>query len=456
MHRMTHYLFWLILANLSGQTASEAIHLLKNEMGFGARALSMGGAAVASSNDPASMYWNPAALTGMTHGNFYMEGNNLFYMNKTTYVGQTTDNPLQKYGTFNGFGVAYPIPTVRGSLVLALGYNKIVHYDGIMSFSGFSLKDNELAFPITVDGKEKEHKFSEKVQRSEHVISNGGLQQLTFSFGVALSPTTSGGLSISRITGREDYEFKFGQEDIQNRYTQFPADFHEYQLVQSLITQTSGWQIRGGFKQAINEWVHMGMALSLPFTLRVEEQHGTDENLIFDNGENAAENVIGYYDYKVKMPLVADVGLSLTVSKLAIHASLRFKDWGATQFDLKDVDRASEDYEYLSEENSQLKFQYRPVVQLRAGMEYLLEINKQFGITLRSGGGVIPSPDGDSKVDQNFFAFGVGVPLYDAILIDATYMGAQWEKKSSDGYTPSGATEAVNTGRLLINVSYLF
>ncbi|MDP6628077.1 MAG: hypothetical protein QF418_00380, partial [Candidatus Marinimicrobia bacterium] len=74
MHRMTHYLFWLILANLSGQTASEAIHLLKNEMGFGARALSMGGAAVASSNDPASMYWNPAALTGMTHGNFYMEG----------------------------------------------------------------------------------------------------------------------------------------------------------------------------------------------------------------------------------------------------------------------------------------------------------------------------------------------------------------------------------------------
>lgn len=456
MRGMTHILFCLILANLSGQTASEAIHLLKDEIGFGARALSMGGAVVASSNDPASMYWNPAALTGMTYGSFYLEGNNLYYQNKTTYVGQTTDNPFQKFGTFNGFGIAYPIPTVRGSLVLALGYNKIVHYDGLMSFSGFSVRDNDLAFPITVDGKEKDHKFSEKVQRSERVISNGGLQQLTFSFGVALAPTTSGGLSLSRITGREDYEFKFAQEDIQNRYTQFPADFHQYNLVQSLITQTSGWQIRGGLKQSINEWVHIGIALSLPFTLKVEEQHGTDENLTFDNGENATENVTGYYDYKVQMPMVADMGLALTISNLAINTSLRFKDWGTTQFDLKDMDPGSEDYQYLAEENSRLKFQYRPVVQLRAGLEYLLEINERFGITLRGGGGVLPSPDGDSKVDRNFYAFGVGVPLVDVILIDATYMSTQWEKNSSDGYTPSGALETVNTGRLLLNLTYLF
>lgn len=425
-------------------------------MGFGARALSIGGASVASSNDPASMYWNPAALTGMAHGNFYIELNNLVYKNKTTYMGQTTVNPLQKFGVFNGFGVAYPVPTVRGSLVLAFGYNKIVHYDGLMSFSGFSEKDNDLTFPITVDGQEKNHKFSQKVNRTERVISNGGLQRLTFSFGVALSPAISAGLSLSRIIGKEDYEFKFNQEDIQNNYTQFPTDFHQYDLVQSLISRTEGWQIRGGFKQSLNEWVHMGMALSLPFTLRVDEQHGTDETLTFDNGENAYENVTGYYDYKVKMPLVADVGLSITIWNLAINTSLRFKDWSSTQFNLKDLDPSSEDYIYFSEENSILKFQYRPILQFRAGVEYLLEINERFGMTLRGGGGILPSPDGDTKVNHNFYAVGFGLPIYNGLVFDVTFMSSRWGKNSSDSYTPSGAYEAVNMERFFVNISYIF
>ena len=447
---------FLLLSILTSQSASEAIRLLENEMGFGARSLGMGGANIALGDDPSDMYWNPAGLAGIINKTFYIETNNLNYNNNTTYLDQTTNNPLQKFGQFNGFGIAYPIPTVRGSMVVAVGYNRILNYDALMSFSGFSLQDNTLDFPINIDGVEKNYQFSKKVQRSEQVISNGGMEQLTFSFGIALSPTISGGISFSRLTGKEEYEFKFSQEDLQNTYSQFPADFNQYNLKQSLITKTSGWNIRGGLRSSLNEWLRFGIALSLPYTINVKEQHGTDEKLTFDNGDKSDATVTGYYDYKVHAPLNGDVGMALISENLAISASLRFKDWGATEFNLDNLSRNSDDYALLEEENSVLTFQYRPVMQLRVGVEYLKEFNDSFGITFRAGGGLIPSPDGDSKEDKSYTTIGLGMPIGNAIMLDAAYIFSQWKKKSRDWYTPAGATEEVQSDRLLVNFSYLF
>ena len=80
MQYMTRTIFsFFFFASINSQSASEAIHLLEDEMGFGARSLSLGGAYTALGNDPSGMYWNPAALAGMKHGSFYVEGNNLFY-----------------------------------------------------------------------------------------------------------------------------------------------------------------------------------------------------------------------------------------------------------------------------------------------------------------------------------------------------------------------------------------
>ena len=453
MHHMTRIIFsFFFIASLNSQSASEAIHLLEDEMGFGARSLSLGGAYTALGNDPSGMYWNPAGLTGMQHGVIYVESSGLNYNNNTTYINQTKSNPITKVGLFNGMGIAYPIPTVRGSMVVAMGYNRILHYDAFMSFSGFSVRDNSLEIPIN----DKNYLFSKNVQRSEHLISNGGVEQLTFSFGIALSPNTSGGLSISRITGKEDYEFKFTQEDLQNTYTEFPSDFNQYNLVQSLITKTKGWNIRGGLKAAVNEWVSVGMALSLPHTMKVEEQHGTNEEVTFDNGDKSDTTDFAYYDYEVKIPMIIDMGMALTVENLAISSSLRFKNWGSTQYNLNNLDTNSEEYLLLKEENSNISFGYRPVFQLRAGVEYLWEFSDSFGITLRGGGGLLPSPEENSKKDQSFYSFGLGVPMLDVMMIDFAYIITKWEKPSQDWLTPSGAVEEVKSGRLLLNLSYLF
>ena len=84
-------------------------------------------------------------------------------------------------------GMAIPLPTIRGSMVVGVGFNRIVHYNGLMSFSGFSGLDNQLNFPIEVDGKEQFYDFSKYVLRSETVYSGGAMEQTI--------PNTTGGVA---------------------------------------------------------------------------------------------------------------------------------------------------------------------------------------------------------------------------------------------------------------------
>ena len=74
MHRMTRSIisiFSFVLIN--AQSASEVIHIIEDETGFGARSLALGGAYTALGNDPSGMYWNPAGLAGMSNGALYFE-----------------------------------------------------------------------------------------------------------------------------------------------------------------------------------------------------------------------------------------------------------------------------------------------------------------------------------------------------------------------------------------------
>ena len=445
----------LFFAIIKSQTASEAIHLVENEVGYGARSLAMGGAYTAMGSDPSGMYWNPAGLADIKNGAFYIELRNLYSKNKTTYLGETDTNPLG-IGRLNGIGMAFPVPTIRGSLVLGVGFNRINHYDEFMKFSGFSNYDNALEFPINVDGTQQNHFFSKGVRRSEEISSMGAMEQLTFAFGIALSPNMSGGLSISKISGNEKYNFEFIQEDTQNKYTEFPKDFKRYDLIQSLDTKTEGWQIRGGLKFIITQWFRIGMNLSLPYKIKVLENHGTSELLSFDNGDNSDATEAGYYDYKVKAPMILDIGGAITVEALSISSSYRLIDWTSTRFDLESVQLNSDDYLYLEEENSNLSFRYRQVSQIRLGVETLLEFSETFGIALRGGYAFLPAPKKSDKGDKTYVSLGAGIPLGSNMIMDGAAVLSSWEKKSSDYYTPSGAQEEVSALKIYLNLSYLF
>ena len=110
----------------------------------------------------------------------------------------------------------------------------------------------------------------------------------------------------------------------------------------------------------------------------------------------------------------------------------------------------------LAEENLTIASQYRQVYQVRAGLEYLLEFNENFGISLRSGVAIFPAPDGDKHGDRAIISVGVGVPVGENLMMDTAFLTSSWSKQSSDIYTPYGAMEDVRSDRILVSFSYLF
>ena len=271
---MKKYIFIIFTISplvLRAQSASEAIHIVENEVGYGARSLAMGGAFTPLGDGPAGMYWNPAGLADIKNGSLYFESYFLRYRNNTSYLEKLHVNPFN-LSRFNGIGAIYPIATVRGSFVIGLGFNRIHHYDDLMSFSGYSNANNGLEFPINVDGQLLNYRFNQGVQRYEKIMSNGARDQITFSFGVALSPDLAAGLSISRMSGDESYDFEFLQQDVADNFQEFPSDFMNYELFQSLSTKTKAMNIRAGLKYNFSPF-RFGFSIALPYNISVEENH---------------------------------------------------------------------------------------------------------------------------------------------------------------------------------------
>ena len=258
------------------------------------------------------------------------------------------------------------------------------------------------------------------------------------------------------MTGIESYDFEFLQQDIADNFQEFPSDFLNYELFQSLETKTKAINIRGGVKYNLSPF-RFGLSIALPYNIIVEENHGTQERLIFDNSDYSDAIQLGYYDYKVFMPATVDFGAALvSESNLTLSIAFRIQDWTKMQFNLKDFASDSEEYTDLKNENDLIIEEYKNVTQLRFGGEYLFPFSSTFGCVIRFGIAYIPTAKTSGPEDQAITSFGLGVPIYDRIILDMAYMFSYQKKKTSDSYVPSYVDEEINKNQFLFNLSYLF
>lgn len=220
------FIFVWMMNVLWAQSAVDAARILDNELGFGARALGMGGAYTGVADDYSAVYWNPAGLTQLRKSEMFLDFTHLRINNDVTYQGNVS-NPTASNTKFNSFGLVLPVPTVRGSLVFALGYQKVKDFDYINEFEGASDADNGLSF--IVDSTEQVYDFFGKnVTRGEFLQEEGSMDQYNLSGAIDISPNASFGVALNYWTGKSDYSLDFTQTDTENNFETFPADFHEY------------------------------------------------------------------------------------------------------------------------------------------------------------------------------------------------------------------------------------
>lgn len=443
------------VGNLVGQQAYDAIHILDREIGFGTRALALGGAYAGLANDYTATYWNPAGIGYFKQARFYAELSHLNIDNQALFANQRTGD-TRTYTRFRSVGAAFPVPTTRGSLVLAIGVNRIRDFDDNLMFSGTSSLSNGLGFNISNENDESVYyPFDRNVRRFEQVSNEGGLNQWLVAAAVALSPRFMIGTTASIMEGDEDYRFRFIQTDVDSLYSQYPSDFATYQVNQFLKSKYKAVQVKVGGLIQVSHRIRIGGVMTLPSRFNVEEIHSFRDELVFDDGYTDVTENSGRWDYRVKTPFYFDGGISYSGRLLTLSAAARYRDWSQTRFEGND--RRIDDIEYLElqEENDIIRRNYGPATEYHLGGEITLS---PLNTKLRGGYAYYPSPlrTARKEEDRKLYSGGLSYIIDENVSLDITYLRGSWERESRDQYTPGGTLESITFKKLLVGFSIGF
>jgi hypothetical protein len=445
----------IFIYSLYSQTANDAIRIRQNEMGFGARTLAMGGNGVALGNDYSALYWNPAGLASLRYSEIMGEFSHLRFSNTADFANSSSDFS-NNFTRFRNFGMAIPLATERGSLVLALGYNYVKDFDEYLSFSGFNRESNDLEFYLPDDeGNYQWYPFDSNVTQSEEMMVEGGLHQWSFGGALALSPNFDFGVSMQFWRGKEDYTLNFLQEDSEDFYTNYPADYFSYSVNDNIITRYKAFSLKLGGMFKLNPATRLGLAVEFPTTFSVTEDYTSSDELIFDDGYvDPYEYEPATWAYKVKTPYRFDGGLGVQLGNLRVNASATFQDWQQVRFIVPEDQGLDSDYQDLISENSEIQKNYRSTLNYHLGGEFYVPFSN---IYLRGGYAVYPSPhkDATAEMDKIVYSAGIGIRVGKSTFLDATYLQGSWKRESEDIFTPGGTLEDITEGRIFLGIRVL-
>jgi len=471
-----HYILIIIsFVTLSfAQTAEEAVNLLENQDGFGVRAAALGNAYTGVADDYSAIYWNPAGLAQINNNEVSITLSHLKNSTDFTYLNQLTSDS-RAFTKLDNFGLVYPFAVSRGSLVMAMGYQRIKGLDSYLNFSGnlSGPKGDSLAFDVINEYDYGFLGFDRDIAQQQSITSEGSLSQWSFGMAIDVSPRFSGGFSVSILSGGSDYISKYEQDNLKYyevypRYDENGAlveelSFVHYDVTQKISTEYSGLEAKAGGLFRVGEHIRLGGTITLPMTIQVTENYSSVDELAYDiyvlgNGQTYSYSGItedpfysdssytgwvlnphnqaldlndeGTFDYNIKVPFRFSGGLSYQNSIFLLAASAEYTDWSQLRFEMPD-DRDSKLYTGLLDQNEYFSENYQPVLSWGVGGEVNLFRD---ALALRAGYRAVPSPFKDSALgfDRTYYTAGLGMRLDESTILEASYVYGNY--KTSGNY----------------------
>ncbi len=418
-------LFLTAFAFPMGIRAQENILSNGIELGIGARAIGMGGAYSAVGEDYSASYWNPAGLALVRR--FEISGGLSRYQSTTDTRFQNTGVlDEETFTRLNEFGIVYPVPTYRGSLVFSFGYNRSKSFDSNFAFGTFN--------PLPDD----------QVEQSWREYETGTLNQWTAAGAVDLSPAFSVGLSMNFISGKDDYTFTFKERDNTDIYT-----FNDFRRDDTIISSLSGFNLTLGGLYRVNSELRLGAYMITPMTVTINEDWQTSEVTTFDEDPSESSSDGGQFQYKMRTPYIFGAGTAFNIAGLLLAGNVELMDWKQVRYETEPpLDGLSR-----AEANDQIRDNFRSTTRIRLGAEYTIPNSRT---QIRAGYFIDPSPllTASTERDRKLYSLGLGLLLDKQVKLDIAYVFGDWEETDPfDNNYVNSISRSISYKRILATLS---
>ena len=455
------------------QFPEDALRFATPGIGVGARSLGMGNAFTGIANDYSAIYWNPAGLAQLEHGEFSFGLSHLITGDESSFFGNVK-NYTNSSTSVNAFGLTVPVETRRGSLVFALGYNRQSNFTTGMEFSGFNpvssivqawAPDNALT-PSSLSGNLAWElyladidtntsrwisPFLDSLSQLGTVLEGGGLDNWSVAGAVDVGRNLSVGATLSYVAGSYKYDRTYTERDDLGIYSNLPFDLAEFTVSDNLVSDLSGFGARLGLMYREPNRFRFGVAVRVPTTYSVKEDFGTTGRTYFDNNDvmpaDGPYTSTGHTEYDVVTPWVFSAGASVIVDMLMLSGDVEFTDWKQLSFENTTGD--------LLALNQEIKTLFRATMNAHVGAEVDL---RNAGVRLRGGFMYHPSPfQGDpATFDQKFATGGLGFMLGQTTMLDVAYARGWWDTYRVNYDATSRTDEHVTTDNIVLTLTYRF
>ncbi len=446
-----------------------------NFHGMGARALGMGTAYTAVSEDVTAIDFNPAGLAQIRR--VELSGG---------LVHSGTDRTVQHFGAakteqsslrLDHLALAYPVPTYRGSLVFAGGFHRAADTDVSLLRQGYA---------VPIQGQ------TPGLFELEDYVREGSVDRWTVAAATDLSPNISVGASLSYLSGSSEETLTLanyravpsgGGVILDVGYPDFPDD-RAFLSSASRTSELTGYTGSLGFMGYLDSGFRLGLSLDLPKKL----SYDVNEESSLEDYEKIDSDLLLLQD-DITLPLSVNGGVSWGGRGLLVSGGARWADYSQIDFDGKIYapPALSGDPSFAQE------LAYRSVVALNVGAEYQLS---SLPLRVRAGFFTEPLPykliaadtdfefvpdDNNSQTtsdasvvyrdypearivsDRKYWTLGAGVLVQEALTLDVAVVHGSWERETPPAYTHTTTfyatqptTEKVSQTRVFVSTTLHF
>ncbi len=403
--------FAILLSLLPAAAAGQGFPDVESEVplpsltGTEARAMGMGGAGIAISEDGSAVYWNPAGLAQIRR--IEISGSVAHDRTEISNTWEGVSSSITNRSTNLGsLHVVYPFPTYRGSLVIALGVDQFRNYD--LEYAR-----------RTVEGSSPQ-----RIEKHDTISESGKLNGWSVGLAVEASPRLYLGGALFVHTGEDLIAVNQITTDLDD------ANPDTFQLDDLIETEAdiSGFTGNFGLLYRVNPHVRIGATVRTTTSLTFEGVQRVSEITIEDDGDESEFFEEVFFKDQFDFPVSIGAGVAVSGRGLTVAGDVRYTDW--TQVRLNDTPFGSRALSNSFEDKASVYLggEYivgRSPVRVRAGFTY-------DPVPFRLSYETSPEPvEVQVDRDRKFATVGAGVLLDTVFTIDAAAQFGSFTRESA-------------------------